>query len=187
MSSDARQPRQPRTRLGRWLEADRIYTARLRLSEKPGPLRRLAAFLAHSGDSWFWVPGLAIAWLVSGQAVKLLAAELIAAIALMALVVFAIKRRVRRERPKGEWGGLYRRADPHSVPSGHAARMALLAVLAVGLGPAWFAVLLLVWAPLVALARVALGVHFLSDVIVGAALGIVLGLALLVVFRLTFS
>ena len=45
----------------------------------------------------------------------------------------------------------------------------LLAVLALGLGPAWFGWLLLAWAPLVILARVAMGVHYLSDVIAGAA------------------
>ena len=52
----------------------------------------------------------------------------------------------------------------------------LLAVMAWGLGPAWFAVVLTLWAPLVALARVRMGVHFLSDVIVGMLLGIAGGL-----------
>jgi membrane-associated phospholipid phosphatase len=36
----------------------------------------------------------------------------------------------------------------------------------------------LVWAPLVALARVAMGVHYLSDIVAGALLGLVVGLAL---------
>jgi membrane-associated phospholipid phosphatase len=34
---------------------------------------------------------------------------------------------------------------------------------------------LLAWAPLVALARVAMGVHYLSDVLVGLAIGLVMG------------
>jgi membrane-associated phospholipid phosphatase len=38
--------------------------------------------------------------------------------------------------------------------------------------------LLLIWGPLVALARVAMGVHYLSDIIGGALLGIILGLAI---------
>jgi membrane-associated phospholipid phosphatase len=37
----------------------------------------------------------------------------------------------------------------------------MLAVLALGIGPVWLGALLLVWAPLVALARVAMGVHYL--------------------------
>jgi undecaprenyl-diphosphatase len=56
--------------------------------------------------------------------------------------------------------------------------MAMLVVLGFALGPLWFALLLLVWAPLVALARVAMGVHYLSDIVAGALLGLVVGLAL---------
>ena len=40
----------------------------------------------------------------------------------------------------------------------------------------WLAAVLWVWAPLVALARVALGVHYLSDVIAGAILGVIVAL-----------
>lgn len=165
-------------RLQRLLQADRDYSARLRYAEKPGRLRQLAIFLAHSGDSWFWGLGLAAVWLLSGADGKVFALRLVLAIVVLAGVVFAVKRVFRRQRPKGEWGALYRKTDPHSFPSGHAARMAMLAVLAAALGPAWLAWLLLVWAPLVALARVAMGVHYLSDVIGGALLGIGVGLAL---------
>lgn len=52
----------------------------------------------------------------------------------------------------------------------------MLAVIALGMGPAWFGVLLLIWAPLVMLARVSMGLHYLSDVTVGAALGSIIGL-----------
>jgi membrane-associated phospholipid phosphatase len=37
-------------------------------------------------------------------------------------------------------------------------------------------VLLCIWAPLVALARVAMGLHYLSDILAGAGLGLVAGL-----------
>jgi undecaprenyl-diphosphatase len=52
----------------------------------------------------------------------------------------------------------------------------LIAVLAIGMGPGWLAVLLCIWAPLVALARVTMGLHYLSDILAGAALGLVAGL-----------
>ena len=71
----------------------------------------------------------------------------------------------------GEWGKIYRNTDPHSFPSGHAARAFLIATIAAGLGPAWLAVVLWIWAPLVALARVAMGVHYLSDIMAGAVFG----------------
>ena len=101
------------------------------------------------------------------------------AVVLQALVIFAVKQAIRRERPRGEWGGIYRSIDPHSFPSGHATRAVLLAVVAVGLGPAWFGLLLAIWAPLVCVARVATGVHFLSDVVVGAVIGALMGLLVL--------
>jgi undecaprenyl-diphosphatase len=53
----------------------------------------------------------------------------------------------------------------------------MLAVLGVALGPSWFTALLLAWAPLVALARVAMGVHYLSDVVAGAGVGLIIGAA----------
>jgi membrane-associated phospholipid phosphatase len=166
----------------RLLEADTRYSKQLRYAEQPGPLRRLAIFLAHSGDSWFWGMGLLLLWLAGGPAQKQLALQLVAGIAITAIIVLALKRLIRRARPEGDWGALYRRTDPHSFPSGHAARMAMLVVLVGALGPAWAAWLLLAWAPLVALARVAMGVHYLSDVVGGALLGIVMGVVLVSVF-----
>ena len=166
----------------RLLDADNRYSRQLRYAEKPGLLRRLAALLAHSGDSWYWGLGLLIVWLAGGPAAKQLAVQLLAGIALTAVIVLALKRLIRRARPEGDWGQLYRRTDPHSFPSGHAARMTMLLVLAAALGPAWLGWLLLAWAPLVALARVAMGVHYLSDVIGGGLLGVVIGVALVSVF-----
>jgi membrane-associated phospholipid phosphatase len=88
-------------------------------------------------------------------------------------VVLGIKFLVRRKRPEGEWGGIYRNTDPHSFPSGHAARAFLIAVVASALAPPWLGILLWIWAPLVSVARVAMGVHYVSDIVAGAGLGIV--------------
>jgi len=163
----------------RLLAADAFYSQQLRYAEKPGLLRRLAILLAHSGDSWFWGLGLAAVWVVGPPEWKALAPRLLVDIAGLAVLVLAVKRLIRRQRPAGEWGAIYRATDPHSFPSGHAARMALLLVLAAAWGPPWFAWLLVVWAPLVALARVAMGVHYLSDILGGALVGAVIA-ALLV-------
>jgi undecaprenyl-diphosphatase len=165
----------------RLLTLDEAWSRRLRVAERPGLLRSLAAFLAHSGDSWFWLLGLAVLWVLANPAWRERAQVLAVGVLVTAVVVLAIKFLVRRRRPEGEWGAIYRSTDPHSFPSGHAARALMLAVLAIFLGPAWFAVLLLIWAPLVSLARVAMGLHYLSDVVVGALLGagmgVVIGLA----------
>jgi undecaprenyl-diphosphatase len=97
-------------------------------------------------------------------------------IIVLATIVTVIKFSIRRRRPEGEWGAIYRNTDPHSFPSGHAARAALLAVLSLVWGPSWLGALLLIWAPFVSLARVAMGLHYLSDVIVGATMGVIIGL-----------
>jgi undecaprenyl-diphosphatase len=153
----------------------------MRVAERPGLLRSLSAVLAHSGDSWFWWAGLALLWWRGDSFWRPWALTMLLSIIALAAIVLVTKFSVRRRRPEGEWGAIYRSTDPHSFPSGHAARAMLIAVLAIGLGPAWLAVLLCVWMPLVSLARVAMGVHYLSDVVAGAVLGAVAaGVALLI-------
>jgi undecaprenyl-diphosphatase len=158
------------------LELDARLSDRLRVAEQPGLLRTLAVFFAHSGDSWFWGLGLLLLWWLGDSFWKQWVLIMFAGIVALIVVVMSIKFTVRRRRPEGEWGGIYRNTDPHSFPSGHAARAFLIAVLATGLGPAWLAISLCIWAPLVCLARVAMGVHYVSDVIAGAILGIIIGL-----------
>jgi undecaprenyl-diphosphatase len=159
----------------RLLELDARLSRRMRVAERPGRLRTAAALLAHSGDSWFWIAGLGIIWLAGAGLWRERASAMLVNVLLTAVLVLAVKFTVRRRRPEGEWGAIYRSTDPHSFPSGHAARAAMLAVLAAGLGPAWFGAALVAWAPLVSLARVAMGVHYLSDVLAGVLIGIAMG------------
>jgi membrane-associated phospholipid phosphatase len=163
----------------RLLELDEDTTRRLSIAERPGPLRTLAVVFARSGDSWFWLLGLSVVWLLGSDFWKQRALILVVAILITAVIVLGIKFTVRRARPEGEWGKVYRSTDPHSFPSGHAARAAMLAIMTLGLGPMWLGLLLVIWAPLVILSRVAMGVHYLSDVLAGAFLGIVMGVILL--------
>lgn len=135
---------------------------------------KLVVFLAHSGDSWFWLAGLLLVWIFR-VAYYRTAAFLILAIILLAALVMVIKLVVRRRRPHGEWGAVYRNTDPHSFPSGHAARAAMLALFAVVLGPFWLALIMVVWALLVGLSRVMTGMHYLSDVVAGMLLGVASG------------
>lgn len=159
-------------KLQAWIETDIRWTQRLRLAERPGLARTLAAMAAHSGDSWFWGIGLVLVWFLGDPLAKTWAVRMFISIAVLAGVVLAIKLAVRRRRPQGNWGTIYRTTDPHSFPSGHAARAVLLAILSTAWGPSWLAALLIPWAPLVALSRVAMGLHYLSDVIAGAVLGL---------------
>lgn len=162
-------------KVARWLERDAAWSQAMRLEGGQGILRTAAAVLAHSGDSWFWALGLLIAAAAGSPEVRLGAFRSLAAIGGLAAVVLAVKLLIRRRRPEGEWGAIYRTTDPHSFPSGHAARAFLLAVLALAWSSSAPAAILIVWAPLVALSRVAMGLHYLSDVVGGALLGLVAG------------
>lgn len=154
---------------------DAKISQRLRVAETPGWVQRFAKLLAHSGDSWFWILGLVIVGWLGTPYWRWRMITLGIGVLVTAVLVLIVKFTVRRRRPEGDWGDIYRSTDPHSFPSGHAARAFLLATLAVAFGPTWFAVVLVIWAPLVALARVAMGVHYFSDVFVGGLFGIFIG------------
>jgi membrane-associated phospholipid phosphatase len=168
------------------LELDAKLSNQMRVAEKPGALRTIAVFFAHSGDSWFWGAALIILWFFSGPFWREWEVVEFVGISLLAALVMAIKFLVKRRRPEGEWGGIYRNTDPHSFPSGHAARAFLIAVVGSALGPTWLGILLWIWAPLVALARVSMGVHYVSDVLAGAVLGVVIALIGLQIYEPLF-
>lgn len=165
------------------LELDARLSDQLRVAEKPGLLRNIAVFFAHSGDSWFWGAALVTLWFYSNSFWKKWEVVELVGISGLVVLVMMIKFMVRRRRPEGEWGSIYRSTDPHSFPSGHAARSFLIAVIATSLSPAWLALSLWIWAPLVALARVSMGVHYVSDIVAGAVLGIIVGVIGLQIYQ----
>ena len=158
-----------------WEEFDARWSARLRVAEKPGISRSLAMLFAHSGDSWFWLLGLGLLWAFGNPAYQSLTIRFIAAIVVLAVLVMSIKFTIRRSRPEGDWGNVYRKTDPHSFPSGHAARAVLIAILALLWCPIAIGLALTLWALLVSLARIAMGVHYPSDILAGALLGLTFG------------
>jgi len=159
----------------------------MRVAEKPGALRAISVFFAHSGDSWFWAIGLFAIWINGDAFWKQWAVVEFAGISLLVVMVLMLKFGIRRKRPEGEWGRIYRFTDPHSFPSGHAARAFLIATIATGLGPTWLAIALWIWAPLVALARVAMGVHYLSDIVAGMIFGILVAWIGLQIYQPVFD
>jgi undecaprenyl-diphosphatase len=116
------------------------------------------------------------------QTVLELVALALAAVLIVTLVKFGVRR--RRPHPPGEFVTFA--YDVYSFPSGHAARLAALAV-----GTLFFdtflGLALIGLALSVAMARVLVGVHYLSDILMGLALGtLVAGVGLLAVKILEF-
>jgi membrane-associated phospholipid phosphatase len=171
-----------RALLHRLHRIDVALAQRIALPEQPTGFRaRVQALathaLAHMGDSWFWLIVFAAGLRTIRRRpvgerrprLRLLlgwAATIVATTAAIA----GIKRTVRRARPR-EAVLLYGRGpDSYSFPSGHAARMAAIASWATALIGAW-GVLVWPFAALVAWSRVRLGIHYVGDVVAGAAVG----------------
>ncbi len=163
------------------LNADQRITLKLRIAEKPGRLKSILGIISHSGDSWYWAAALILVILIGPQDWRYRSVVMLIAILVMAPLVLLVKHLIRRQRPEGDWGAVYRRTDPHSFPSGHAVRAFMLAVLAAGLGPPWFSIATAIWAPLVGLSRTAMGVHYVSDVVAGLVLGLIAGGIILII------
>ena len=148
---------------------------------------RFAALLAQSGDSWTICGLLLIGWIFSRGAAQRNFAYLGLSTAITAFLVLGLKALIGRSRPKGDWGAVYRRFDPYAFPSGHAVRGGLIAALASGFLPGWAAVLVWIWALLMTLSRVVTGVHYVSDVLAGFALGLALGFGMASVSASVFA
>jgi undecaprenyl-diphosphatase len=158
---------------------DTSLTKPLVLPEKRRLIRFCALGLAHSGDLPIWVAMLAIAWICGNDAWKLRAVITLAGLALVEIVVIGVKTIVRRQRPPGSHGLVYRKADPYSFPSGHAARAVLLSLVAMRLGPDTAFIAIIAWSPLMVISRIAIGIHYVLDIIAGAMLGALLTAILL--------
>ncbi len=163
----------------RLIAADRAFSARIAVPD--GLLRWLALATAHSGDSPFWLGAAAAALIWGSPAWQSFGLRTLFATLSGALIATLIKFTVRRRRPPGPPAGLYAAVDRHAFPSGHATRIGCMTVVLAPLLPCWGVGLLSLWAGLVCLARVALQVHYLFDVLAGLAIGGLVGLAFLVV------
>ena len=155
-----------------WIRTvDESLTAPLVLPLSPRTPRIAALGLAHSGDIPIWIGLLAAAWLLGDDAWKLRALVTFGGLVLVEVVVIGIKWVVRRRRPAGTDGRIYRRTDPYSFPSGHAARAVLLCLLALRMGPLPAFIVIVAWSPFMVISRIAIGIHYVLDVVGGALLG----------------
>jgi undecaprenyl-diphosphatase len=137
----------------------------------------------RAGDGWLW-SAIGIALLFSSDAQRFHAVEAAGcAVAAGILVFHRIKRVVCRLRPRDIephcWASIVTR-DRFSFPSGHSTTAFAVAVSVGSFYPEAMPLLLIVAAN-VAISRVVIGMHFLSDVLVGSGMGALLGY---VAFRL---
>ncbi len=151
----------------------------------PNWLRRWMLWATRAGDGWLWyAAGLAV--LLFGGPERGRAAGAGAAAATLGILLFeCLKRLANRRRPCDLephcWAELLP-PDQFSFPSGHSMTAFAVCVSLLLFYPPLTAPLLFC-ALSVAASRVLLGMHFLSDVIAGSAVGALVGYAAYVLFR----
>lgn len=159
--------------------SDALVSGRLREWRPPRWVRVWMVGATRLGDGWLWSAVALLLSLRGGFAHKVLATGALAAGLASALLV-SLKRRVRRTRPCEQARFLHFDVSPPdrwSFPSGHAMNaFAVCTVLALAFPP--LALPLGATATSIAASRVVLGLHFLSDVLVGSLLGMLIGVAL---------
>jgi len=143
------------------------------LHRRPGVTLAARTF-SHSGDGHlYFAVGLLLAWFAGTVGYAFFIAGL-TAFAIELPLYITLKRHFRRHRPSAVVNGanaLIVPSDKFSLPSGHTAAAFLMATLVLGFFPA-FAGVAFVWAALIGMSRVVLGVHYPSDILAGALLGI---------------
>jgi undecaprenyl-diphosphatase len=156
--------------LNRLVALDNSLSARLTLTEEAGLRRTIAVLGAHLGDGPLWLVIAVIAFWLGDKATRHFV--LLAAVAVIVAVglTTALKFLMRRSRPREMTSFYSIKYDRYSFPSGHATRVACLAMVFSHQFPCW-AVVFCASALFVALCRVALGIHYISDVLIGLAVG----------------
>lgn len=142
----------------------------------PG-VRNGFAFISWLGDGKFWYALILSLPLVFGETGLTVAIKMTVVGLLAVLVYKLIKSRTVRPRPYAVNHAIHLGAaalDRYSFPSGHTMHAAAFTLIACHYFPALVWVLL-PFAILVALSRIILGLHYPTDVFVGAVIG--LGLA----------
>jgi undecaprenyl-diphosphatase len=129
--------------------------------------------ISKTADGWVYVLFVmvygALEWPQASHFLK----YFLVAFVIERLIYFVVKNSFKRNRPADaidDFSSFIIPSDKFSFPSGHTSAAFLFAVFVGFLIPALLP-FLLVWAVLVAMSRIFLGVHFPTDTVVGAMLG----------------
>ena len=161
-----------------WLEtSDHRLMRRVNRWTPPRWMRLWMVAATRGGDGWLWYAMGAVVLLEGGPARFRAVLAAVLAVAVGIALFLQLKRACHRRRPCALephcWATLLP-PDQFSFPSGHTITAFSVAVsLSIFYPPLLIG--LLFCAVSVALSRILLGMHFLSDVVAGAAIGSILG------------
>ena len=152
----------------------------------PRWVRILVIAATRGGDGWLWY-SLGVILLLYGGPQRFEAIGSSVSAALVGIFLFRTMKNVSQRKRPCEiephcWASILP-PDKYSFPSGHSITAFAIAV-SVGLFYPQLESVLLLAAFLIASSRIILGMHFLSDVLAGSAIGAALGLASFRIFSL---
>lgn len=153
------------------------FCVRVNQLSRNNAVRQFFAVISKLGDGGYWVLLTILMIGLQGAAAISPIVQMWLTAGVGVLVYKSLKNSLVRERPYMNHLGIHCGAAPldrYSFPSGHTLHAASFTTMLIMAEPL-LAVVAVPFALLVAASRVVLGLHYPSDVIVGAAIGVSLG------------
>ncbi|WP_104399979.1 phosphatase PAP2 family protein [Vibrio penaeicida] len=136
---------------------------------------RISKAVSRSGDGHFYAVLGIVLWLFDSMSGGEFLTAGLMAFALELPIYWVLKNSFKRRRPQ-ELSNLLTAfitpSDRYSLPSGHTAAAFVMATLIGEFYPSFY-LIAVIWASFIGLSRILLGVHFITDVVIGAGLGLV--------------
>jgi undecaprenyl-diphosphatase len=132
--------------------------------------------LSRSGDGHLYLVAGIVLWGFEPEQGNLFLYTGLLAYSLELPIYLLLKKSFKRQRPCDLFHNLHAHitpSDKFSLPSGHTAAAFLMAALVAHFYPS-LAILVYLWATCIGLSRVLLGVHYPSDIVAGAILGLLI-------------
>ena len=138
------------------------------------PVARISKAISHTGDGHLYAVMGVLAWGFEAKSGQYFLMAGLLAFLLELPIYWLVKNSFKRRRPaqiSHLLTSYITPSDQYSLPSGHTAAAFLMAVLLQHYYPE-LGFLPFVWAGFIGFSRILLGVHFFTDIVLGAALGI---------------
>ena len=137
------------------------------------PLTKFFRLISHSGDGYLYVAIILFALIYPSSSNLLFVQAVILGYLFEIPMFICLKQALKRSRPFNVLSfcqSALKPSDEFSMPSGHTAAAFMMATIITYSFPT-FSLIAYLWATLIALSRVFLGVHYPTDILVGALLG----------------
>lgn len=152
--------------------------------------QKLASYLTHLGDFILHLPIFIIVYFIGSLKIKQFIEVTLLATIIGAITLYIIRFIVKRKRPIGDIPNefaLIPKIENYSFPSGHALRNFIFCITIYPFFGIKYSIVFFIFAIIITLTRIYLKLHYLSDIIFGAILGIISAfISLKIYFNISF-